>query len=248
MHLGICYIYMEVFELKGGLRKIVVVFIIGIIILIGLGIWVISGRIVSVSEDSSRLLEEETDEVETEESSVLNIDEKVFIEGTEENGFARVSGLFSGVDLDARQKRFLGSNYERYVGVLDTISEEYIEVFSEILDIKSDPDLTDVRVLEKDRVNLFDKETWEDTRCVYCEKGMTIVGLYGTHCVVYKYQYVPDDEGDLNFVVVDYTNAMLSMKNRVLFGFGQNKTVLMDPGYVKLVEGEGYSLLYVKEY
>lgn len=163
--------------------------------------------------------------------------------------FSKVDVLFSTDDLYDRQKDYLGGDYDLYASVLSEVEYNYESEFSSLPDIDEE-DMADWSSnyydMNKGYVDIYSDDFLSGDKFAYLYNGVSIVGLHGTHCVVFK-DSISDTNGyDLNLIAVDYTNSEFSTEVGDQFDFGQSKTLLICPKYCKLVEYENSRVLYVK--
>lgn len=223
--------------------------ILGIALFLGL-VAFLSIKIVKVGGKSESLIQKEELPTVQEEGKSAK-DEKVFIEDEskviDEKVFAKTEKLFDTDNLEERQLKFLGDNYSALKPALTAIEAEYKGIFADIGDVKdSDYNYEDLVDISKVETDLFSEGFLQGNKIAYDPIGATIVGMYGTHCIVYQIGYNTDYASDL--IAIDYTDTKIDTEQIGLFGFGQGKSFFVDPKYTKVVDHGDFKVLYTRGY
>lgn len=228
--------------MQGSIKKYIKYIVVAIILLLVVALLSLSKRIVDkgISREILRSENSKIEDNDTKDSG--DVQEKEFEYDGSTDRWQKVSVLFDSSNLEDRQKEYLGSDYSKYENALKEIERSYSLVFSSIDTPPSDLDYSNCVLYEKSGINLFSSDFVNGSDIVYLRTIPVIIGMYGNSCVVFK---VMDSE---NLIVVDYSNALLDTEKADLFDFGQNKNLMISPKYSKLIEREGYSLLYTKEF
>lgn len=171
-------------------------------------------------------------------------DSIIEIEG---KSFAKTERMFDSNDIQERQEKFLGENYESLKPALDSIESDYSKIFYEIGSVEGTQyDMSSCIDMSKSPINVFSEEFLNSGMTAYNPVGGTIVGMYGTHCIVYQMYYDTDFAQPL--IAIDYSDMHIDTTQEDVFGFGQCKSFYIDSRFAKLVDYGGYSVLYVRGY
>lgn len=231
-------------------RKIKVPLIILGVVLLLLFLVFLSVKIVKIGGKTESLVKEEKIE-EVQDQEIEEEDEKEFIQKDskkiEDKTFAKTSRLFDEEDLEERQLKFLGDNFNTLKPALDTIESEFKGMFADIGEVtESSYDWDRVVDISKVETDIFSEEFLNGDSIAYDPIGGTIVGMYGTHCIVYQVGYNTDYASDL--IAIDYSDMHIDTEQIGLFGFGQGKSFFIDPRYAKLVDHGDFKILYARGY
>ena len=237
----------RIFNLINDKRFRTILIVLFVILLI-FGFYKLSSFLVSKSVSSSKVIEDvdakkyknkqESPDIESEEDEY-----KVYVDPDAE--YSKVTKLFSTENLEERQKTFLGNNYDAYKTALKDVEENYESIFESIPSIPEDINYSGYIDYLRSDIDIFDSSFSSSGDIVYLRDVLTIVGLYGTHCIVYALNY--GLSSDIRLLVVDYTDAKLSTDYNSLYGFGQTKSVMLFSKYSKLISRDWYKILYLKE-
>lgn len=229
-------------------RRVRTIIVVLFVCLFIFGVYRLSSFLVSKSVSSGKVVENvEKDKYRNKQSSpdAESLDSDFIVYEDPEKDYSRVKVLFSNSDLEDRQKNFLGNNYDAYKSALKSVKDNYVETFKSIKDVPEDINYSGYIDYNKSDINLFDRNFSSTNDIVYIRDRLSIIGMYGSYCIVYALDY--GMTSDVRLIVVDYSNAELSTKSAGLFGFGQSKNVMIFSKYSKLEEGNGYKILYIKE-
>lgn len=221
----------------------------GVVLLLVLLSWVVSQEVMvhkkSVAPPKVEKVEEDKPEEEQSKDTKGFVDDtSIAIEG---KVFQKTERMFDSTDSLERQQKFLGENYESLKPALSSIETDYERVFEEIGDVsEAEYDFSSYIDLSKEPINVFSEEFLSSGQTAYNPIGATIVGMYGTHCIVYQMYYNTDFAQPL--IAIDYSDMHIDVEQEGLFGYGQNKTFYIDSRYSKLVNYGDYSVLYTRGY
>lgn len=225
-------------------RRIKMLFIIGIVVLIGVGLFSISKGIVNVGYSSEDRLVEEDREKKEKQNKVDTETSKKFI-GEVEDGYSMVERIFDDKNLEERRSELLQESEPTVSGILNYIRDVYKERF-ELLEVgewkvASDADY----ILSSREVSNYDWYRLQQNSLVYVSDGAFIIDMFDSTYIVYGYNYSSTDR--LQLFVVDYSKSKMNVKNNTLFDFGQEKGLLFYPelGYYENVDG--VDIVYFKE-
>ena len=219
-------------------------FIIGIVVLIGVGLFSISKGIVNVGYSSEDRLVEEDREKKEKQNKVDTETSKKFI-GEVEDGYSMVERIFDDKNLEERRSELLQESEPTVSCILNYIRDVYKERF-ELLEVgewkvASDADY----ILSSREVSNYDWYRLQQNSLVYVSDGAFIIDMFDSTYIVYGYNYSSTDK--LQLFVVDYSKSKMNVKNNTLFDFGQEKGLLFYPelGYYENVDG--VDIVYFKE-
>lgn len=219
-------------------------FILGIIVLIGVGLFSVSKGIVNKGYSSEARLVEEDREKKEKQNKVDTETGKKFV-GEIEDGYSMVERIFDDKNLEERRSELLQESKPTVRGILDYIRDVYKERF-ELLEVgewkvASDADY----ILSSREVSNYDWYRLQQNSLVYVSDGAFIIDMFDSTYIVYGYNYSSTDK--LQLFVVDYSKSKMNVKNNTLFDFGQEKGLLFYPelGYYENVDG--VDIVYFKE-
>lgn len=219
-------------------------FILGIVVLIGVGLFSVSKGIVNKGYSSEARLVEEDREKKEKQNKVDTGTGKKFVGGIED-GYSMVERIFDDKNLEERRSELLQESESTVRGILDYIRDVYKERF-ELLEVgewkvASDADY----ILSSREVSNYDWYRLQQNSLVYVSDGSFIIDMFDSTYVVYGYNYSSTDK--LQLFVVDYSKSKMNVKNNTLFDFGQEKGLLFYPelGYYENVDG--VDIIYFKE-
>lgn len=232
---------------KGAVKWIA---IIGGIILLLLGIFFISYKIVKSGYSSVKIVSKVEGEKESEKVSVNKVKSKEFIDDDSDDDYKKTSVLFDGERMKDRQKSFLGDDYDRFEGVFDIIEGSYADEISDLdytdgdeVDYKNDKSIEEVVY---GKYNYIDYDAWKEFDTIYIRDTLSILGMYGSHCIVFGYAYPTNERNEL--IVVDYSDVRLNPEVKDLFDIGQYKDIMIRMKSTSMVEVEGFDVMYAKGY
>lgn len=217
-------------------------FILGIVGLIGVGLFSISKGIVNVGYSSEARLVEENMEKKEKQNKVET--GKKFV-GEVEDGYSMVERIFDDKNLEERRSELLQESEPTVSGILDYIRDVYKERFESLevgeWRVASDADY----ILSSREVTNYDWYRLQQNSLVYVSDGAFIIDMFDSTYIVYGYNYSSTDK--LQLFVVDYSKSKMNVKNNTLFDFGQEKGLLFYPelGYYENVDG--VDIVYFKE-
>lgn len=223
-------------------RHVRVLFILGIVGLIGIGLFSISRGIVNIGYSSEARLVEENMEKKEKQNKVET--GKKFV-GEVEDGYSMVERIFDDKNLEERRSELLQESESIVKGILDYIRDVYKERFESLevgeWRVASDADY----ILSSREVANYDWYRLQQNSLVYVSDGAFIIDMFDATYVVYGYNYLSTDR--LQLFVVDYSKSKMNVKNNTLFDFGQEKGLLFYPelGYYENVDG--VDIIYFKE-
>lgn len=224
----------------------IILLILGLILIIAIS-WSVSSRVMQYKvkdKTPSKKTEVKEEEQEDKDTKGFKKDSEIVIG---DKTFAKTERIFDSDSLLERQQKFLGQNYETLKPALDYIESDYDSIFKEIGDVNNaEYDFDSYIDVSKNPINIFSEEFLNSGMTAYNPTGGTIVGMYGTHCIVYQLWYGTDFAQPL--IAYDYTDMHIDVEQQGLFGFGQNKSFYVDSKYSKLVNYGDYSVLYVRGY
>lgn len=217
-------------------KKIKVILIAILVVITAVVIFLIARLIVDNGYDSlSRLaVEEYSESVKPSESSVIFEDD-----GTDSDR-KRVVKLFDDSNIEERQSEFLGEDYDFYIDALSYIESVAEDTFSGIDENGSYA--PDISFTPNDEFSL---DYLGDYGHIQLLDSLCIVGMYGSHYIVYAYKYPYSVDPWL--VVVDYSKAYSTTEVSTLLDFGQYMSLNINTDVCKLEDYEDFSILWVKE-
>ena len=218
--------------------------ILGIVGLIGVGLFTLSKGIVNIGYSSEARLIREEEEKREKQNKVETDTGKKFV-GEVEDGYSRVERIFDDKNLEERRSELLQENESMVKGTLDYIRDVYKERF-ESLEVGEWKVASDaVYILSTREVANYDWYRLQQNNLVYVSDGAFIIDMFDSTYVVYGYNYSSTDR--LQLFVVDYSESKMNVKNKTLFDFGQEKGLLFYPelGYYENVDG--VDIIYFKE-
>lgn len=224
--------------------------IVGGTLLLLIGIFAISYKLVKSGYSSVKVVSKVEGEKESSKISVNKVESKVFIDDDSEDDYKKTSVLFDGERMQDRQKAFLGDDYERFEEVLNDIESSYADEISKLdytegdeVDYKHDKSIEEVVY---GKYNYLDYDAWSKFDTIYIRDTLSILGMYGTHCVVFGYAYPTNDRDEL--IVVDYSDVRLNPEVPELFDIGQYKDIMIRMKSTSMVELDGFNVMYAKGY
>lgn len=224
--------------------------IIGGIAVILLGIFFVSYKVVKTGYSSIKVVSKVEGENRSDKVSVNKVESKVFIDDDSEDDYKKTSVLFDSERMSDRQKAFLGDDYDRFEGVLSEIEGSYADEFGKLdytegdeVDYKNDKSIEEVVY---GKYNYLEYDKWKKFDTIYIRDTLSILGMYGSHCIVFGYAYPTNDRNEL--IVVDYTDVRLNPEVQDLFDIGQYKDIMIKMKSTRMVKVDGFDVMYAKGY
>lgn len=152
--------------------------------------------------------------------------------------------LYDGTNIEERQKKYLGDDYDKYIDVINKIEEDSDKEFE---NLPSEPteDTSNAYncILGADDLS---GSMLEEYGTVRTSSSLGVVGLYDSNRVVYVYGY-PDEVSDSPvFVCADYSSEELNKSAVGLFDFGQSHSFVFKEGMYSVESVDGYEVIYAR--
>lgn len=204
------------------------------------GTYAIARVIVGLSYDSMSVVGSKQDNRASNEKASM----REFKDSDSDSEWGSAVVLYDGTDLEARQKEFLGDDYDKYIDVINKIEENSEKEFKDLPD-KPTEDASNAYncILGADDLS---GDLLEEYGTVRTSSSLCVVGLCNSNRVVYIYGYPDDMPESPVFVCADFSSAELSKSAVGLFDFGQSHSFVFREGMYSVESVDGYEVIYAR--
>ena len=205
-----------------------------LVLMIVFGLIMFSGFIVDHSYSSEEIIR--SPEI-TPTTNVGGVDNKVVYTNPKKE-YSTAKLLYSSYNLEDRQKAYLGSDYEKYIGVINHAKSCYSEYLG---------DLPNAGLPKDDAVLYFEdlsSESLSRYGKAYIRDGLCLIGMYDKNVLVLSYKRW--EGGKPRVVLVDSKELMFNTSRTTLYNFGDSIGVSLEKGKYFLEDTVEYTILYIR--